>query len=106
MVGQFFKIRKQNIDYILVYYRLYKLLVVKKIAIFFLQALRKYFSRSVNNPDDIEARSSMHLAATMAGVGIGNAGVHLCHGLAYPIAGNVKEFVPADYGFVFSLVIN
>lgn len=65
---------------------------------FCLQALHKYFSRSVNNPDDIEARSSMHLAATMAGVGIGNAGVHLCHGLAYPIAGNVKEFVPADYG--------
>ncbi|XP_046960679.1 hydroxyacid-oxoacid transhydrogenase, mitochondrial [Vanessa cardui] len=65
---------------------------------FCLQALQKYFTRSVNNPDDIEARSSMHLAATMAGVGIGNAGVHLCHGLAYPIAGNVKTYVPEDYG--------
>ncbi|XP_047511249.1 probable hydroxyacid-oxoacid transhydrogenase, mitochondrial [Pieris napi] len=65
---------------------------------FCLQSLAKYFSRSVNNADDIEARSSMHLAATMAGVGIGNAGVHLCHGLAYPIAGNVKQFVPEDYG--------
>ncbi|XP_034831669.1 probable hydroxyacid-oxoacid transhydrogenase, mitochondrial isoform X1 [Maniola hyperantus] len=67
-------------------------------ARFCLQSLRKFFSRSVHNPDDIEARSSMHLAATMAGVGIGNAGVHLCHGLAYPIAGNVKTFVPEDYG--------
>ncbi|XP_039758365.1 hydroxyacid-oxoacid transhydrogenase, mitochondrial [Pararge aegeria] len=67
-------------------------------ARFCLQSLRKYFSRSVHNPDDIEARSSMHLAATMAGVGIGNAGVHLCHGLAYPIAGNVKGYVPEDYG--------
>ncbi|KAG6447370.1 probable hydroxyacid-oxoacid transhydrogenase, mitochondrial [Manduca sexta] len=67
-------------------------------ARFCLQTLQKYFVRSVYNADDIEARSSMHLAATMAGVGIGNAGVHLCHGLAYPIAGNVKSFVPKDYG--------
>lgn len=66
----------------------------------FFQTLQKYFKRSVYNADDIEARSSMHLAATMAGVGIGNAGVHLCHGMAYPIAGNkkAKNFVPKDYG--------
>ncbi|XP_068626954.1 hydroxyacid-oxoacid transhydrogenase, mitochondrial isoform X2 [Battus philenor] len=67
-------------------------------ARFCLQCLQKYFARSVYNADDLEARSSMHLAATMAGVGIGNAGVHLCHGLAYPIAGNVKNYVPKDYG--------
>ncbi|XP_013149477.1 PREDICTED: probable hydroxyacid-oxoacid transhydrogenase, mitochondrial isoform X1 [Papilio polytes] len=67
-------------------------------ARFCLQCLNKYFERSVYNSEDIEARSSMHLAATMAGVGIGNAGVHLCHGLAYPIAGNVKDYVPKDYG--------
>ncbi|CAK1601781.1 unnamed protein product [Parnassius mnemosyne] len=67
-------------------------------ARFCLQCLNKYFARSVYNADDLEARSTMHLAATMAGVGIGNAGVHICHGLAYPIAGNVKNFVPKDYG--------
>lgn len=68
-------------------------------ARFCLQVLRKYFERSVYNADDLEARSNMHLAATMAGVGIGNAGVHLCHGLGYPIAGQVNSFVPENNSY-------
>jgi len=57
--------------------------------IFSLQALRntvKYLPRAVKNPEDYEAQSQMLLSATLAGVGFGNAGVHLCHGMSYPIS--------------------
>jgi hydroxyacid-oxoacid transhydrogenase len=57
--------------------------------IFSLQALKdtiKYLPRAVKDPDDHEAQSKMLLAATLAGVGFGNAGVHLCHGMSYPIS--------------------
>lgn len=39
----------------------------------------------------------MALAATYAGIGFGNAGVHVPHAIAYPIAGLVKNFSPPDY---------
>ncbi len=58
--------------------------------IFSLQALRstvKYLPRAVRDPEDHEAQSEMLLAATLAGVGFGNAGVHLCHGMSYPVSG-------------------
>lgn len=58
--------------------------------IFSLKALHdcvKYLPRSVKDPDDIEAQTQMLLSATLAGVGFGNAGVHLCHGMSYPISG-------------------
>ncbi len=55
------------------------------------------FRRAVHHGDDAAAREQMALAATMAGLGFGNAGVHIPHANAYPIAGRVKDFHPAGY---------
>lgn len=46
---------------------------------------------------DPKARAAMSLAATLAGMGFGNAGVHIPHANAYPIAGRVRDYRPADY---------
>ena len=56
-----------------------------------------YLRRAVLNGMDVEARTYMALAATYAGIGFGNAGVHVPHAIAYPIAGMVKTFSPPDY---------
>ena len=57
----------------------------------------RYLRRAVADPDDIEARGFMMLAATMAGVGFGSAGVHIPHSCAYPIASVKHEYQPAGY---------
>ncbi|MFN8620403.1 MAG: hydroxyacid-oxoacid transhydrogenase [Chloroflexota bacterium] len=52
---------------------------------------------AVEHPDDAEARAEMSLAATYAGIGFGNAGVHLPHGMSYAVAGQVRTFHPDGY---------
>lgn len=75
--------------------------------IFSLQALRstiKYLPRAVKDPDDFEAQSEMLLAATLAGVGFGNAGVHLCHGMSYPISSQNPGYTHAGYSVDYPII--
>ncbi len=56
------------------------------------------FRRAVSHgEEDVAARTDMMMAATFAGMGFGNAGVHIPHANAYPIAGMVRDYHPAGY---------
>jgi hydroxyacid-oxoacid transhydrogenase len=62
-----------------------------------LRLVAKYLNRAVADPRDDEARGAMLLAASYAGVGFGNAGVHLPHGMSYPVSGLVRRYQPGGY---------
>jgi hydroxyacid-oxoacid transhydrogenase len=57
----------------------------------------RFLRRAVADPEDVKARGAMMLAASMAGVGFGSAGVHIPHACAYPIAGLKHEWAPPGY---------
>ena len=72
-----------------------------------LQALRmvnRFLLRAVADPSDDQARANMLLAASYAGMGFGNAGVHLPHGMSYPVSGQVKGYRAPGYGAGHPLV--
>jgi len=72
-----------------------------------LEALRmvtKYLVRAVEDPADEEARAQMLLAASYAGIGFGNAGVHLPHGMSYPVSGHVRSYRTPGYAIDHPLV--
>jgi alcohol dehydrogenase class IV len=62
-----------------------------------MRLLASAFRTAVHHGDDEQARADMALAATFAGMGFGNAGVHIPHANAYPIAGRVAGFHPTGY---------
>ena len=62
-----------------------------------IQMVAENLVAAVENPADDAARGQMLLAATFAGIGFGNAGVHLPHAMPYPIAGMVREYIPEGY---------
>ena len=73
-------------------------------AIRALEIVAQFLPRAVADASDNEARGQMLLASSMAGIGFGNAGVHLPHGMSYPVAGMVKSFRPPGYDVNHPLV--
>ena len=69
-----------------------------------MRMVNQFLVRAVEDPADDEARANMILAASYAGVGFGNAGVHLPHGMSYPVSGNVKSYRAPGYGSDHPLV--
>jgi hydroxyacid-oxoacid transhydrogenase len=64
----------------------------------------RYLRRAVADGEDLEARGTMMLGASIAGVGFGSAGTHIPHACAYPIAGLKHVYrspgYPDDHAFV------
>ncbi len=53
---------------------------------------------AVSDGGNIEARTAMALASTLAGIAFSGAGVHVPHALAYPIASLRHDWKPPGYG--------
>jgi hydroxyacid-oxoacid transhydrogenase len=62
-----------------------------------MEVMARNVVRAVDDPSNDEARGEMLLAAAFAGIGFGNAGVHLPHGMSYPVSGMVRDYVPPGY---------
>ncbi|QRK07291.1 iron-containing alcohol dehydrogenase [Archangium violaceum] len=62
-----------------------------------LRLMGLYLERGVKDAEDHEAREQLMWASTLAGIAFGNAGVHAPHGMAYAVAGLVRDFRPSGY---------
>ena len=62
-----------------------------------LELTGQYLVRATRDADDHAARDKMMFAASLAGIAFGNSGVHIPHGMAYSVAGLVRDFQPEGY---------
>jgi hydroxyacid-oxoacid transhydrogenase len=69
-----------------------------------MRIVSRHLIRAVDDPSDDEARANMLLAASYAGMGFGNAGVHLPHGMSYAVSGGVRSYRPPGYATEHALV--
>ena len=65
-------------------------------SIFALETCAEHLPRVILDNND-DSRGQMLIASSAAGLGFGNAGVHLCHGMSYPISSQVKSQYVSDY---------
>lgn len=73
-------------------------------AIQALQMAAKFLPRAMDDPDDLTARSMMMLAAAFAGIGFGNAGLHLAHAMSYPVSAMARNYKPQGYNVDHPLI--
>lgn len=78
-----------------------------------LSLVAKYIRRFFADTTDLEAGGQLLLASSYAGIGFGNAGCHLPHGMSYPVSGMLKSFhmegYPKDHAMVphgVSVILN
>ena len=71
-----------------------------------------HIKQAVNDPVE-ESYEALMFAGMLAGIGFGNAGCHLPHGMSYAVAGLVKDYAPegwpADHPMVphgISVIVN
>ena len=57
----------------------------------------RHLRNAVADGSDVDARTAMALASTIAGIAFSGAGVHIPHALAYPIASLKHDWRPAGY---------
>lgn len=62
-----------------------------------IEFIGQYLRRAVADPYDLEARWHIMAAATFAGLGFGNTGVHIPHAMAYPLASLLHKYQPPGY---------
>ena len=62
-----------------------------------LELVDQHLLQAFENPANEEARFAMLIASAIAGIGFGNAGVHLPHGMSYPVAGMVRDYTHPGY---------
>jgi alcohol dehydrogenase class IV len=62
-----------------------------------LRAVGKFLVRAVDDNSDLEARTEMMYAATLAGIAFNAAGCHLPHGLSYAVSGLARDFHVPGY---------
>ena len=70
-----------------------------------IRLIGQHFVNAVQQPDNLDARSGMALAATLAGMSFSNCGVAIVHALEYPLGGTLHCSHGAGNGLLLPYVM-